>query len=72
MVSLATTLPEMLASLFSALTYRAAGETAGVDMAIGNAVGSVTANTGLTCSGAFVHAFGDPTARLSAEGLSVC
>lgn len=39
-VSLATTLPEMLVS------FLAAGEGK-VDMAIGNAVGSVTANTGL-------------------------
>lgn len=39
-VSLATTLPEMLVSFFSAAEGK-------VDMAIGNAVGSVTANTGL-------------------------
>ena len=39
-VSLATTMPEMLVSIFAA----AAGK---VDMAIGNAVGSVTANCGL-------------------------
>jgi cation:H+ antiporter len=39
-VSLATTLPEMLVSCFAA----SAGS---VDMAVGNAVGSVTANTGL-------------------------
>ena len=39
-VSFATTLPEMLVSVFSALEGNA-------DIAIGNAVGSVTANTGL-------------------------
>ncbi len=39
-VSLATTLPELLVSLFSAVD----GKT---DMAVGNAVGSVSANTGL-------------------------
>ena len=39
-VSLATTLPELLVSLFAALNGK-------VDIAIGNAVGSVTANTGL-------------------------
>lgn len=39
-VSLATTLPEMLVSVIAAMS----GKT---DMAVGNAVGSVTANTGL-------------------------
>ena len=39
-VSLATTLPEILVSLFSALE-------GSVDMAVGNAIGSVTVNTGL-------------------------
>ncbi len=39
-VSLATTLPEMIVSLLAA-------DKGSVDMAIGNAVGSVTANTGL-------------------------
>ena len=39
-VSFATTLPEMLVSVFAALEGNA-------DMAVGNAVGSVTANTGL-------------------------
>ena len=39
-VSLATTLPELLVSLFAALNGK-------VDIAIGNAVASVTANTGL-------------------------
>lgn len=39
-VSLATTLPELLVSVFAAAEGK-------VDMAIGNAVGSVTANTGL-------------------------
>ena len=46
-VSLATTLPEMLVSAFSAASARATGDAAYIDMAIGNAVGSVTANTGL-------------------------
>ena len=46
-VSLATTLPEMLVSAFSAASARATGNAAYIDMAIGNAVGSVTANTGL-------------------------
>lgn len=39
-VSLATTLPEMLVSLMAAAQGK-------VDMAVGNAVGSVTANIGL-------------------------
>ena len=39
-VSLATTLPELLVSLMAAVDGK-------VDMAVGNAVGSVTANTGL-------------------------
>lgn len=39
-VSIATTLPELLVSVFAA-------SSGSVDMAIGNAVGSVTANTGL-------------------------
>ena len=39
-VSFATTLPEMLVSVFAALEGNA-------DIAVGNAVGSVTANTGL-------------------------
>lgn len=39
-VSLATTLPEMIVSVMAALDGK-------VDMAVGNAVGSVTANTGL-------------------------
>lgn len=39
-VSFATTLPELLVSLFAALEGK-------VDMAVGNAVGSVTVNTGL-------------------------
>lgn len=39
-VSLATTLPEMIVSLMAAVEGK-------VDMAVGNAVGSVTANTGL-------------------------
>ena len=39
-VSLATTLPEMLVSVIAAMDGK-------VDMAVGNAVGSVTANIGL-------------------------
>lgn len=53
-VSIATTLPELLVSAMAAIEGRhaaAAGNTAAaagsVDMAIGNAIGSVTANTGL-------------------------
>ena len=46
-VSLATTLPEMLVSAFSAASARTTGDVGDIDMAIGNAVGSVTANTGL-------------------------
>ena len=46
-VSLATTLPEMLVSAFSAVSARATGDVGDIDMAIGNAIGSVTANTGL-------------------------
>ncbi len=42
-VSLATTLPEMLVSIMAA----AKGTQDGVDMSIGNAIGSVTANIGL-------------------------
>lgn len=40
LVSLATTLPELLVSLFACLQGR-------TELAVGNAVGSVTANTGL-------------------------
>ena len=53
-VSLATTMPELITSVVAALDGRkllASGDLAGaqgmVDMAIGNAVGSVIANTGL-------------------------
>ena len=46
-VSFATTLPELLVSAFAAFEARAAGDPGLVDMAIGNAVGSVTANLGL-------------------------
>ena len=42
-VSVATTLPELLVSTFAA----ASGNEAGIETAIGNAVGSVTANIGL-------------------------
>jgi len=46
-VSFATTLPELLVSTFAAVQGRALNDPAKVDMAIGNAVGSVTANLGL-------------------------
>ena len=46
-VSLATTMPELLVSLLAAAQGKA-------DMAIGNAVGSVTANTGLIMALALV------------------
>lgn len=46
-VSLATTLPEMLVSIMAAAQSRAAGSASMVEMSIGNAVGSVTANIGL-------------------------
>ena len=46
-VSFATTLPELLVSAFAAFEARATGDADLVDMAIGNAVGSVTANLGL-------------------------
>ena len=46
-VSFATTLPELLVSAFAAVETRATGDLGLVDMAIGNAVGSVTANLGL-------------------------
>ena len=46
-VSFATTLPELLVSAFAAFEARATGDPELVDMAIGNAVGSVTANLGL-------------------------
>ncbi len=46
-VSFATTLPELLVSAFAAVDARATGDVGLVDMAIGNAVGSVTANLGL-------------------------
>ena len=46
-VSFATTLPELLVSAFAAFEARATGDLGLVDMAIGNAVGSVTANLGL-------------------------
>ncbi len=46
-VSFATTLPELLVSAFAAVEARATGNPGLVDMAIGNAVGSVTANLGL-------------------------
>lgn len=46
-VSLATTLPEMIVSCIAAIEGK-------IDMAIGNAVGSVTANTGLIMAIAFL------------------
>ena len=46
-VSFATTLPELLVSTFAAIQGRQLADAAKVDMAIGNAVGSVTANIGL-------------------------
>lgn len=46
-VSLATTLPEMLVSVMAAVQSRAEGSASMVEMSIGNAVGSVTANIGL-------------------------
>lgn len=46
-VSFATTLPEMLVSSFAAADAHRTGIVDTVDMAIGNAVGSVTANIGL-------------------------
>ena len=53
-VSIATTLPELLVSLFAALDANATGDLSYVDMAVGNAVGSVTANTGLILAIALV------------------
>ncbi len=46
-VSFATTLPELLVSAFAAFEARSTGDLGLVDMAIGNAIGSVTANLGL-------------------------
>lgn len=51
-VSIATTLPELLVSAMASFKARGAVSAAeavesGIDMAIGNAIGSVTANTGL-------------------------
>ena len=57
-VSLATTLPEMLVSAFSAVSARATGDAAYIDMSIGNAVGSVTANTGLILAIALIFMAG--------------
>ena len=44
-VSVATTLPELIVSAIAAA--EAQGDASGVSMAVGNAIGSVTANTGL-------------------------
>lgn len=57
-VSMATTLPEMLVSAFSAASARATGDAAYIDMSIGNAVGSVTANTGLILAIALIFMAG--------------
>ena len=57
-VSLATTLPEMLVSAFSAVSARATGDAAYIDMSIGNAVGSVTANTGMILAIALIFMAG--------------
>jgi len=57
-VSLATTLPEMLVSAFSAASARATGNDAYIDMSIGNAVGSVTANTALILAIALIFMAG--------------
>lgn len=57
-VSLATTLPEMLVSAFSAVSARATGNAAYIDMSIGNAVGSVTANTGMILAIALIFMAG--------------
>lgn len=57
-VSLATTLPEMLVSAFSAVSARTTGDAAYIDMSIGNAVGSVTANTGLILAIALIFMAG--------------
>lgn len=46
-VSFATTLPELLVSCFAAVQARKAADVGLVDMALGNAIGSVTANLGL-------------------------
>lgn len=57
-VSLATTMPEMLVSLMASFQGAALGDTAEAagkySMAVGNAVGSVTANTGLILSIAII------------------
>ena len=57
-VSVATTLPEMLVSAFSALDARTTGDAAYIDMSIGNAVGSVTANTGMILAIALIFMAG--------------
>ena len=49
-VSLATTLPELLVSAMAAFEARDPAKAEMVDMAIGNAIGSVTANLGLIMS----------------------
>lgn len=54
-VSIATTLPEMIVSITAAAQSRTALDAQGsIDMAIGNAIGSVTANTALIMALAFV------------------
>src|SRR5574344_1053815 len=49
-VSLATTLPELLVSCFAAAEGAVSGTSSAVDIATGNAIGSVIANTGLIMS----------------------
>lgn len=55
-VSLATTLPELLVSLFAAMNGQ-------VEMANGNAIGSVTANTGLILAVAVIALAGEAPRR---------
>lgn len=65
-VSFATTLPEMLVSVFAALEGNA-------DIAVGNAVGSVTANVGLImCLSLVCHALPDDAANSSASRRVCC
>ena len=65
-VSFATTLPEMLVSVFAALEGNA-------DIAVGNAVGSVTANIGpdhVPVAG--LHALPDDAQAVRLQGLACC
>lgn len=64
-VSFATTLPEMLVSVFAALEGNA-------DIAVGNAVGSVTANTGLIlCLSLVCMTCSDAAQTVRDEGMSL-